>query len=166
MADVERPESCALCALVQAPDTGPMPGTELVAAYVDEDLVALLGPELSGVLLAPRQHIGTLSTAPERAAVFLAALRRAVNEVQASYGASGAMIEPTTDLAGAVGHLCYHVVPTLPDDAPPPSLDMVTRTRRLADALRQHAVPHRLHPPTKPGRLPSFFDRLSGLVEP
>ena len=110
-------ETCALCAVAQP--TMEMlaaePGSRVVA-YLDSELIALLEPGVPGVLLAPRSHVKGLSTSPGLSAVFLAALRRAVTEVQASYGTSGAMIEPTTEVPGAVGHVCYHVVPTLRDE--------------------------------------------------
>ncbi len=132
-------ETCALCAVAQP--TMEMlaaePGSRVVA-YLDSELIALLEPGVPGVLLAPRSHVKGLSTSPGLSAVFLAALRRAVTEVQASYGTSGAMIEPTTEVPGAVGHVCYHVVPTLRDESSTSSEpDLMTEARGLAVALSE-----------------------------
>jgi len=106
-------------------------------AYVDDDVIALIDQDLPGVLLAPRSHVEALSGLSTATGDFLAALRRTVTEVQAAYGTTGAMIEPTTDLAGAPGHVCYRVVPTLGDESAGPA-DVVVEPRRLALALSSH----------------------------
>ena len=102
-----------LCSVV-APGRLGVPGSAASpeVAYVDDELIGLLEPGRAGVLLAPRCHVAGLMTAPERAGTVLAALRRAADTVRRTYGTSGAMIEPTTELRGAVGHVCYRVLPT------------------------------------------------------
>ena len=132
-------ETCALCAVAQPTmeRLAAEPGSRVVA-YIDSELIALLEPGVPGVLLAPRSHVKGLSTSPSLSAVFLAALRRAVTEVQASYGTSGAMIEPTTEVPGAAGHVCYHVVPTLRDESSAsPEPDLMAEARGLAVALSE-----------------------------
>lgn len=164
--DGARRVDCALCALVQA-QGGHLPsGSGIVVVYVDDDLIALLQDDLPGVLLAPREHIGALSTFPERSARFLAALRRAVTEVRNSYGTSGAMIEPTTDVPGAAGHICYHVVPTMRDGDTPPYLDEVLRAQSVVEALQDRLSSRRLQPVLRSAKPASSFGRQPGLTEP
>jgi hypothetical protein len=130
---------CALCAVAQPTMEllAAEPGSRIVA-YLDSELIALLEPGVPGVMLAPRSHVKGLSTSPGLSAVFLAALRRAVTEVQSSYGTSGAMIEPSTEVPGAAGHVCYHVVPTLRDESStPPEPDLLAEARGLAVALSE-----------------------------
>jgi hypothetical protein len=150
---------CALCAVGETSAGHPEPeAPSTVVAYLDDELIALLEPGLLGVLLAPRSHVQGLATQPGLSAVFLAALRRAVTEVQSSYGTSGAMVKPTTDVPGASGHVCYHVVPTMRDEMrPPPSLDLQEEARYLANALGDRAVPRQGRLVTRSWRPPSPF---------
>jgi len=114
-------ELCALCALGAGPDDD----EEASVVYLDGEVMALIASGTPGVTLAPRFHVGALSQKPAAAGRFLAALRRTVNEVQNAYGTSGATIEPTTDLVGSQGHVCYRVFPTFgvdPADAGLPAV--------------------------------------------
>lgn len=134
-------EGCVLCSVALERSRRPQAARELEIVYVDDELIALLRPGLPGVLLAPRPHLEALTTLPGRGADFLAALRRIVAVVQSSYGASGAMIEPTTDVPGASGHICYQVVPSSGTGRRQGAPDPAIQATRIADALRGHGRP-------------------------
>jgi hypothetical protein len=98
-------KDCQLCML--------QPAADVSIEYVSDVAIAFVEPERCGASLAPRAHVGSLSDLGADAGAFLAALRRAANEIQAVYGTTGTMIEPTTALPGAAGHVTYRIVPTL-----------------------------------------------------
>ena len=78
------PESeCRSCAIAQGvPDQGTRSAATYVVEDVDEDAVVISGPELHGLVVVPRQHIGGLEELPVlRRANVLAALRRAARSV-------------------------------------------------------------------------------------
>lgn len=120
-----------------------VPGCRLCAAggpsgeavYRDPVVVALVDRWIPGVLLAPRSHLDVLDQRPDRAGPLLAAIRRAAQTVEEAFDASGARIEPTTELPGASGHVCYRVVPTV-DDAPIDPSAAVAEPDVLAAMLR------------------------------
>lgn len=126
---------CALCTLGLAPPDVPLEEAEVMVAYVDEEVLILVDPAREGALFAPRVHVGSLSELGDQAGRLLAALRRVAIEVQAIYGTTGTMIEPTTDLPGAAGHVCYHVIPTLRLNGPSPPRHLAAEARRLAAAV-------------------------------
>ena len=74
-----------------------------------------------------------------------------------AYQTSGAMIEPTTDVPGATGHVCYHVVPTMRDGGPLPSVEGVVQAQRVFEALRDRVSPRQLEPALRTGRPASMF---------
>ncbi|MGH9092989.1 MAG: hypothetical protein ACRDZR_16675 [Acidimicrobiales bacterium] len=136
--------ACPLCALpVAAGVVVDVAGEAMTTSYADEELVALVDPGSPGVLLVPRSHVGGLGAMPGLAGVFLGALRRAVTAVQAAYGALGAMIEPSTSLGGACGHVAYRVVPTMPPEGgghhAAPATAVVSEN--LAEALGSRLAP-------------------------
>lgn len=106
------------------------------AVYRDRLVVALVDHQLPGVLLAPRSHLDVLEQVPDRAGPLLAAIRRAARTVEEVFDASGARIEPTTDLPGAGGHVCYRVIPTV-DDAPIDPSVAAAEPDALAAMLRE-----------------------------
>ncbi len=134
---------CTLCTAAKpSADLGESEPTSTVVAYVDDEIVALLDPGLAGILLAPRSHVTVLSTEPNRSAVFLAALQRVVAMMRTTYGSSGTTIKSTTDLPGASGHVCFHVVPKLRKGAAASSShDMRAKARLFADALGDQVAP-------------------------
>lgn len=111
----------------------------VVIAYVDNELIGLVTPERPGLSLAPREHVARLFDVPGRSAALLASLRLLVGEVKSTYGVDEARIEPTTDLPGAAGHVCFNVVPVLAGEVEVPS-DVPTRVAALAEALRRPAA--------------------------
>lgn len=115
MASVTRTdEECAICVATRASEDA-APGDKLrELVYLDDVLAVLVESDVEGVLLAPRKHVGELAANPEVAGAVLAGLRRAAVAVQDHYRASGATVQPKTDLPGALGHVCYWVMPTLP----------------------------------------------------
>ena len=129
-----------LCQLGGVAEGGQLPGTDLVVAYVDDELIGLIPTERPGVLLAPREHIQTLSATPERSAAILAPLRQLVEQVQSFYGVTEATIEHTTDLPKAPGHVVYHVTPDGQGGGSPPSSDAQVRLVALAERLRRNAA--------------------------
>jgi hypothetical protein len=132
----EQQLGCALCEVLSGRGDPQSLGRGTLVAYCDDELIALLKPGRPGVLVAPHQHVGSLSALPENAADFLAALRQTVTEVQHTYGTSGAMIEPSTDLAWAPGHICFCVVPTRREASQPREIDMKAQARRLTAMLQ------------------------------
>jgi hypothetical protein len=133
--------TCLLCSLEDSAAGQPFPGSETVLAYRDDTLIALLHPGLSGALLAPRAHVSGFAGLMGGAASFLAAMRRMVTAEQSLYGASGAVVEPTDTLSGAAGHVCYHILPTLPaaldaqDHVSRRPVDFATEVLGVAEAL-------------------------------
>lgn len=141
-------DECALCDAGQLSESScVLSGTTALVAYHDDELIALLQPGVPGMLLAPRAHIASLSTLPQFSAVFLAALRCAVSQVQTTYGTSHTLIEPKNSIPGAVGHICYHVVPTPSrESSQAEPLDLVAEARRVAEALRRWSTSRRGRP--------------------
>jgi len=158
---------CALCTL--GLHSARPPGTEstpVVVAYLDDELIALVAADLPGAMLAPRSHVRGLPAQPGLAGPFLAALRKVVLEVQSLYETSGTMIEPTTDLPGAAGHVCYQVMPTI-RHGPVflPSTEVRALSLRLAEVLGGHIVPRRTRHAGRPQRSLASFHRPFGLVD-
>ena len=74
---------------------------------VDQDVVVISGPELEGLLVVPRQHIGGLDqlSAPDRGRL-LAALRRAARLVQERNPGSATKVVVMTVPPASEGHVC------------------------------------------------------------
>lgn len=139
-------QRCVLCDVAEASlDHWGQRTTELVVAYVDGDLIALIEPDSPGVLLAPRSHVTGLSRMASMSGVLLAALRNAMTVVQSAYGAPRALVEPTTELLGAGSHVCFRVVPTgsIAGDEPRllSSLELAKTADDLAKVLGGRFVP-------------------------
>lgn len=131
--------ACALCSADPITAGGTGPDARWSVVYADDILVALVVPDVAGVLIAPRPHIGGLATSPELAGVLLGALRKTAIAVKTSYRTSGVTVQPITDVPGAPGHVCYHVVPTMPTSEPPsatahPERLVPTLTGKLSSA--------------------------------
>ena len=157
---------CALCVLGDSP-AGRLTADDAIAVVArDDDVVTLVQFGLPGVFLTPRHHIATLSVLPDQSAAMLAALQRTAAEVVSSSAASGAMIEATTDVPGAKGHVCYHVVPTLPEQGALGVIEDMAAHRRFDTADSDDLAPCSLQP--TPGEVgPSAWPmiRLQGLSE-
>jgi hypothetical protein len=138
----EERSDCVLCQLGGVAEGGQLPGTDLVVAYVDDELIGLVPTERPGVLLAPREHIQVLPRTPEASAAILAPLRQLVEQVRSFYGVTEAKIEPTTDLPKAPGHVCFHVTPDGNGGGSPRSYDIEVRVNALAEGLRRNAAAH------------------------
>ncbi|MGH9088733.1 MAG: hypothetical protein ACRDYZ_11605 [Acidimicrobiales bacterium] len=135
---------CFLCVAAREQAAPAPKGTVVV---VVDDLVALIEAGTPGVLVAPRSHVDGMAASPVDAGVVLGALRRAAATVQASYGVSGASIEPTTELSGAAGHVCYRVVPTVGDLPVPAGSEQGIDPQDLAAALHRAVAEHDTPPP-------------------
>ena len=144
----EQQLGCVVCELLSGRGDPQSLGPGTLVAYCDDELIALLRPGRPGVLIAPHQHVGTLSALPGNAADFLAALRQTVTEVQHTYGTTGAMIEPSTDVAWAPGHICFCVVPTQREASKPREVDMMALARRLTAMLQDRHTPRGLRATT------------------
>jgi diadenosine tetraphosphate (Ap4A) HIT family hydrolase len=104
---------CRSCAFAQllaergAPSTPPY-----VTEDVDENVVVASGPELDGLVVIPRQHVGGLEelAVADRAHV-LAALRRVTQTVRERYPEAAARVVVRTDAPASAGHVCFQVVP-------------------------------------------------------
>lgn len=99
---------CALCAV---PGDAAAAGRLGGVAYLDDEVVAVVGAGGAGVLLAPRSHVGSLGELPPGA--LLAALRRAATAVEVVAGAPGATVAEV-EVSGADGHVCFSVAPPPP----------------------------------------------------
>jgi diadenosine tetraphosphate (Ap4A) HIT family hydrolase len=87
-----------------------------VAPYVTEDVddvvVVISEPELNGLLVIPRQHIGGLEglSVPGRAHL-LAALHRVKQSVQERNPGSVTRIVVMSEAPATEDHVCFHVTP-------------------------------------------------------
>lgn len=138
--------TCRLCGSWSAEHDGPPQRERPAVTIVDDEVVAVIDPELPGVLLAPRSHVEVLTAAPTRAGAVLGALRRAAEVVQASFGATGVTIDPTTELPDAGGHVCYRIVPTLAGMPLPSETGPGVEASSLLAAIRQGAAGDLLPP--------------------
>jgi hypothetical protein len=123
-------EDCLLCTLA--------PAGGFSTVYVDDVAIALVESGHTGASLAPRSHVGSLSDLGQEAGPFLAALRRVANMVQAAYRTTGTMIEPTTSVEGAPGHVTYRIVPTIRngvEETTEPESDAPTPVEEIEEAL-------------------------------
>lgn len=80
-------------------------------AYADDDVVVVIDPTSTGILVAPRAHVTSLSMTAGPAWV-LTAIRRAVLHLEEWYQTASAAVDSVTDMPGSVGHVCYRVMPT------------------------------------------------------
>jgi len=88
-----------------------------VAEDVDEDVVVFSGPELDGLVVVPRQHVGGLEELPDlRRARVLAALRRATRSVRERNPGSVTRVVVMTDPPASEGHVSFHVLPDSSED--------------------------------------------------
>jgi hypothetical protein len=95
--------------------------TRSVGPYVeaiDDDVVVIREPELDGLVVIPRQHIGGINclSVPGRARL-LAALRRVAQSVRERHPGSATRIVVMTDAPATEGHVCFHVTPGGPEDS-------------------------------------------------
>jgi hypothetical protein len=116
--DITPALECRSCALAQwAAGHSTRSVTRYVTEDVDEDVVVISGPELDGLLVVPRQHIGGLEelSIPGRGHL-LAALRRAAQLVQERNPGSATRVVVMTVPPASEGHVCFHVVPSASED--------------------------------------------------
>jgi hypothetical protein len=93
-----------------------------VAEDVDEDVVVFSGPELDGLVVVPRQHIGGLEELPDlRRARVLAALQRATRSVRERNPGSVTRVVVMTDPPASERHVSFHVLPDSPEDPDDPA---------------------------------------------
>jgi hypothetical protein len=109
---------CRSCAIAQwAAGHGTGSEAVYVAEDVDEDAVVISGPELDGLVVMPRQHIGGLEELSVlRRAHVLAALQRATRWVLERNPGSGTTVVVMTDPPASQGHACFHVLPSGSED--------------------------------------------------
>ena len=141
MTSNEGRDDCVFCQLGEVSEGGQLHGTDVIVAYLDEELIALIPTERLGVLLAPREHAEALFDKPGLPATILGPLRQLVKQVKSFYGVEEARIQPITDFAGATGHLLYQVVPVLSGEEV--RSDTMTLAAEVAETLRQHAARRR-----------------------
>lgn len=109
---------CDSCAIAQWV-AGDKEGGEVayVAEDVDEDVVVISGPELEGLVVVPRQHVGGLEELSDlRRAHVLAALRRATRSVRDRNPGSVTRVVVMTGPPASEGHVCFHVLPNGSED--------------------------------------------------
>jgi len=109
---------CPSCAIAQwAAGRSTRSGARYIPEDVTEDVVVISGPELDGLLVVPRRHIGGLEELPVPGrGQLLAALRRAAQVVQDRNSGSATRVVVMTALPASKGHVCFHVVPIAPED--------------------------------------------------
>jgi hypothetical protein len=84
-----------------------------VAEDIDEDVVMISGPNLDGLMVVPRRHIGELEELSVRGrGHILAAVRRAAQMVQERTSGSATRVVAMTGPPPSDGHVCFHVVPS------------------------------------------------------
>ncbi len=146
-ASAETDRQCTLCAAMQPSVNRSGSESSAVVVYLDDVLIALRDPCQAGLVFAPRSHAGVLSIEPSQTAAFLAAMRRVVLAMQSTYGWTDATIQPS-ELSGASGHVCYQVIPDVPDAEPPAFLRDEQAQSRLREMLGDGALPRTLRPVT------------------
>ncbi len=113
----ESDERCEACALVRSGVVACGVGSWLAGAEVavESDVVVISGPHITGRVVVPHQHIGTLDELPPpgRAHV-LAAVRRAVTVVSAGDAQTQARVILSTDSPASSSHVSFHVLPQDP----------------------------------------------------
>jgi hypothetical protein len=103
-------DSCALGRWAAGQSTGGV--ASYVAEDIDEDVVVISGPELDGLVVVPRQHVGGLEELPDLArAHVLAAMRRATQWVGERNPGTMTRIVVMTGPPASEGHVCFHVRP-------------------------------------------------------
>jgi diadenosine tetraphosphate (Ap4A) HIT family hydrolase len=117
--DITLAAECDSCAIARGVASQRTQGVATyVAEDVAEDAVVISGPELDGLVVVPRQHIGGLQELPDvRRARVLAALRRATQSVRERNPGSATSVVVMTGPPASEGHVCFHV---LPDDSEDP----------------------------------------------
>jgi diadenosine tetraphosphate (Ap4A) HIT family hydrolase len=112
---------CQSCAIAQsvAGDGARSAAGAYVVEDVYEDVVVISGPELDGLVVVPRQHIGGLEELSDlpRAHV-LAALRRATQSVRDRNPGSVTRVVVMNCPPASEGHVCFHVLPNGSEDDP------------------------------------------------
>ena len=109
---------CRFCAIAQSVAGH---STQRLDAYVvedvDDDVIVISGPELDGLVVVPRQHIGRLEELSDlpRAHV-LAALRRATQSVRERNPGSVTRVVVMKGPPASEGHVCFHVLPNGSED--------------------------------------------------
>jgi hypothetical protein len=109
---------CRSCAIGQwVTGDGARHMAPYVTERIDDDVVVLSNPELDGLIVIPRQHIGGIDglSVLDRAHL-LAALRRVAQSVLERYPGPATRIVVFTDPPATEGHLCFHVKPGGPGD--------------------------------------------------
>jgi hypothetical protein len=108
---------CRSCAIARPVSGGGKPTVPYVVENVDEDVVVIRWPELDGLVVIPRRHVGGLEQLPaaHRAHV-LAALRRVTQTVHERSQGPAARVLALTDPPASPGHVWFQVVPNGSDD--------------------------------------------------
>jgi hypothetical protein len=104
---------CLTCAVAQRlVDHDLMSDSPYVPEHIDGDVIVISGPELDGLVVVPRQHVGGLDELSQlcRAHV-LAALRRATRSVLERNTGSETTVVVITDPPASEGHACFQVLP-------------------------------------------------------
>lgn len=120
--EASTPGQCGSCLLIQRiaghPSVPASSHVDSVEEYVDEDVVVISLPGVSGLVVLPRRHVcnlGELPT-PSRANV-LAALRRATQSVNQDSPGSTARVDVVSATSAADEHMCLHVTPVEAESA-------------------------------------------------
>lgn len=111
--DMTQEGECRTCAMVQRlMDDDPRGRSASVSVDIDQDVLVISGPELQGLVVVPRHHVGSLDelSDPDRARV-LAALRHATRSVLERNSGSATTVVATTDPPASEGHVCFRVQP-------------------------------------------------------
>jgi hypothetical protein len=106
-------ERCRCCAILQSvanPNRGE--GTPYVIEAANDQAVVLSGPELTGLLVLPRQCVGGIEElSPVHRAEVLAAVRLATRLVREGHLGADSRIVVMNDSTKAAGHVRFEVVP-------------------------------------------------------
>jgi hypothetical protein len=109
-------EGCRSCAILQSVASRQL-GEEspYVVEATNEGAVVLSGPELTGLVVLPRECVGGIEelSPPHRAEV-LAAVRLATRLVREGCSGTDSRIVVKNDSSDAAGHVSFEVVPDAP----------------------------------------------------
>ena len=111
--DIVPAESCRCCAILRSvANQGPDEGTHYAIETANDQAVVLSGPELTGLLVLPRQCVGGIEElSPAHRAEVLAAVRLATRLVRDGNSGLDSRIVVMNDSTKAAGHVTFEVVP-------------------------------------------------------
>ena len=130
-------QGCSTCAIVQSVmRQRTFEGAAYVIEAANEDAVVLSSPQLTGLVVIPRQCISVLGDLhPVRQAQVLAAVRSATLMIGSGNQEPACRIVALTDSSASAGHVSFQVVPNASDDVTGTARSSLPRANCRATAV-------------------------------